>query len=1088
MIKFFKNHWPKQKKGFTIAELLISTVIFGLIITFSAGVYSSFFSSVRNLKAANNIYEETRFTMERIVAEVRSGTIDYEEYFNQKGANIPGKNYCSYNQKFYLNGPDGVPGTVDDESIGIQKDGETALDTPLQEELYIINAEGDGRTLIKLENDRVKILKLDGKDYGIDGLPQDAGIPRDPDQGEGDGLIDTWVCASGFTCAVDGDGTDRVENSSYVDITPASIEVKDIQFIIEPLQDPRKAYNEPSIQIQPHVTIKLTAQSAANLAAEFQGDPPSIVLESTVTTRVQQEILTGCNTAICLNGNERACGLQAGVCLDDTPGAACLSNSECTNPGEYCVQGFCREAPTETCNQGSWGGCDATGYAAFADANNPAHPSGLSNYQAGSEIAGCTDDACREAFCEDGLDNDCDGFSDLLDSDCTFYFCSNGQVDTTVANLNECAPDVGGACAGIHTSQPLGEETLCFDGYDNDCSGDADEFDSNCIDLICSNGVQDPTTGNTFAANSHTPTNYTIGATPSTDKNELAIDVGGLCGGVPGNEIGAACFDGLDNDNDGAADELDPDDCKPEICENNRHDTDMVSSLYTPQDYLGDYTDSFNTDNTDLDEACQNIGGVCSGYNDGFAVHDLLTGESDVALPTWQNLCSDGLDNDCDGDIDTIDTECCIDQDGDGYGIIGFIDSCSVPVADCNDSSILASPGILTETSCTDSLDNDCDGDTDFNDSDCIQIAVPDLFNGVVMGVQTTLNLTQNDDVSAVPSSLVISVPASDGGTIINNGDGTVDYTSSLSPGTVTFEYEIDDTSAITHSASVEVNVVQIPFANDQNFEMTSNDATLGAAISGAGHSLQTFTETIDLKLGDSYGPGIDTSSYVVLSGPSNGSLDTTTPANGVVVYTPGEFTGQDSFTYRYKGTDATDSNIGTVTIDAQLPMVAFISPNRYDGDFGGTAGGNALCQTIAYDVGSIIPAGKTFKAWLGSATDPIPSKFFQSPGKYVTMRGTIVADNWADLTNGNIDVALNITPAADNLGGQFGTDATRRVWTGAQTSGGVDTYNCNDWISTGSSGTYGIQWSDVAPWTDRNAGGQSCSQQYKIYCLQTTP
>jgi hypothetical protein len=64
---------------------------------------------------------------------------------------------------------------------------------------------------------------------------------------------------------------------------------------------------------------------------------------------------------------------------------------------------------------------------------------------------GCTSTESPETSCSDGLDNDCDGFVDLDDSDC--------QGGCTI------------------TENP---ETSCSDGLDNDCDGSVDLDDSDC--------------------------------------------------------------------------------------------------------------------------------------------------------------------------------------------------------------------------------------------------------------------------------------------------------------------------------------------------------------------------------------------------------------------------------------------------------------------------------------------------------------------------------------------------------------------------------------------------------------------------------
>jgi prepilin-type N-terminal cleavage/methylation domain-containing protein len=82
---------------------------------------------------------------------------------------------------------------------------------------------------------------------------------------------------------------------------------------------------------------------------------------------------------------------------------------------------------------------------------------------------------------------------------------------------------------------------------------------------------------------------------------------------------------------------------------------------------------------------------------------------------TGDTACADGLDNDCDGQIDCNDSECsaassCVSICGDG--------SCNAGEGPCNCSTDCGAAPV-TEANCEDSEDNDCDGDVDCDDSDC---------------------------------------------------------------------------------------------------------------------------------------------------------------------------------------------------------------------------------------------------------------------------------------------------------------------------------------------------------------------------------
>ena len=83
----------------------------------------------------------------------------------------------------------------------------------------------------------------------------------------------------------------------------------------------------------------------------------------------------------------------------------------------------------------------------------------------------------------------------------------------------------------------------------------------------------------------------------------------------------------------------------------------------------------------------------------------------------------DGIDNDCDGDIDDADSGIVgqsswyLDSDGDGFGTGIPAISCNAPspnmilqTGDCNDQSAAINPN--AQEVC-DSIDNDCDGTTD---------------------------------------------------------------------------------------------------------------------------------------------------------------------------------------------------------------------------------------------------------------------------------------------------------------------------------------------------------------------------------------
>jgi hypothetical protein len=107
-------------------------------------------------------------------------------------------------------------------------------------------------------------------------------------------------------------------------------------------------------------------------------------------------------------------------------------------------------------------------------------------------------------------------------------------------------------------------------------------------------------------------------------------------------------------------------------------------------------------------EVCDPRDGLChaGGADDDGDGHTIAEGDcddgDDGTYPGATEAC-DGRDNDCDLDVD----EGFADADGDGFDVCGFGDASQ---ADCDDSSDRRHPG---RSEACDGLDNDCDGDVD---------------------------------------------------------------------------------------------------------------------------------------------------------------------------------------------------------------------------------------------------------------------------------------------------------------------------------------------------------------------------------------
>jgi len=200
------------------------------------------------------------------------------------------------------------------------------------------------------------------------------------------------------------------------------------------------------------------------------------------------------------------------------------------------------------------------------------------------------------------------------------------------------------------------------------------------------------------------------------------------------------CDDGVDNDCDDLVDLDDLEDCDGGCVDADRdgycsEDTggddceDLWASINPGAEELcGDHRD--NDCDGEIDEGCGCTDCDGDGYDSVASGGDDCNDSNASVHPGATEICGDGVDNDCDG---AIDEDCgCTDCDGDGY---------TVAAGDCNDANASIHPGAseicgdgvdnncngavdegcgpLTETNCSNGVDDDSDGFTDCADSDC---------------------------------------------------------------------------------------------------------------------------------------------------------------------------------------------------------------------------------------------------------------------------------------------------------------------------------------------------------------------------------
>jgi hypothetical protein len=183
----------------------------------------------------------------------------------------------------------------------------------------------------------------------------------------------------------------------------------------------------------------------------------------------------------------------------------------------------------------------------------------------------------------------------------------------------------------------------------------------------------------------------------------------------------------------------------------------------------------------------------------------------------------------------------------------------------------------------------------------------------------------------------------------------------------------------------------------------------------------------------------------------------------------------------------------GGVCQPAVSGKVVFVGSQAHSGNFGGITGADAYCQGLANGAG--LPG--TFRAWISAGTyaSSPASRFAKASVPYVLVDGTVIANNWADLTDGTIQHVINL----DENGAQT-TKSMVYSFTRVDGSQGLfgsaseDCYggdcHCNGWTitATGGSPTPGSAVGQTSKtnddWTDYSFGN-FCGGSYPLYCFQ---
>lgn len=156
---------------------------------------------------------------------------------------------------------------------------------------------------------------------------------------------------------------------------------------------------------------------------------------------------------------------------------------------------------------------------------------------------------------------------------------------------------------------------------------------------------------------------------------------------------------------------------------------------------------------------------------------------------------------------------------------------------------------------------------------------------------------------------------------------------------------------------------------------------------------------------------------------------------------------------------------------------IVFVTSSTQRANFGGLAGGDAICNNLAGQIG--LPG--TYLAWLSDSTSSPSTRFTRSTLPYVLPNGDTVADNYTDLTSGTLARPIDRV--------EFGLlfSDFPGVWTGTNPDGTPTNGfgDCLGWTSQSATvfGAFGMAEDTDPGWTAE--GADACSSFKHLYCFQ---
>ncbi len=294
---------------------------------------------------------------------------------------------------------------------------------------------------------------------------------------------------------------------------------------------------------------------------------------------------------------------------------------------------------------------------------------------------------------------------------------------------------------------------------------------------------------------------------------------------------------------------------------------------------------------------------------------------------------------------------------------------------------------------------------------------------------------------------------------------------------------------AIDSGSNYTVSVLTQPTGPSQTCSVTDQNGVVGGAdITSVKVACETNKHKVRVQVTGLSGTGLvlqnNGGSDLVID--ASGTHDFATRVNSgapylVTIKTLPTPSGEDCQVSSGAGT-VVDADVD-VLVSCVRRYTVFVTSTTYDGDLDGLAGADAKCQAQADAAG----LSGTFKAWLSDATGSPSTRFTRSVGApYVLVDGTVIADNYAALTNSPLQHPIDKTEAggAPPVEPIFGRSV---VWSGTNENGTLkwQEHTCSSWTSAASTDVATLgETTKSTDWSFAYGGGP-CDRMQALYCFE---